>query len=249
MTRGVVKRWDAAKGFGFIGPDAGGPDVFVHVRELSDGEMLVQGSQVMFEAQPDPTRGPGKLRAKVCMGAVARTEAPPEARYVPHIPQVTPPPGAAAAEAPPPAGKRIFIQGLPTDMTEDAARKVFEPYGSIVSVQKATSPTGLGGAMLIEMEEVEHAQWLVDNVHENIPSGLKEPVHITFARGAGVPQFVPPPAHKVVAPPGSRPAAANGKGGGYWGGGGGNSWGGGDEWSNGWGPAKGGYSGYASRPY
>merc|ERR1719277_1244081 len=69
MTSGTVRRWDSQKGFGFIGPDAGGPDVFVHVRELTDGEMLVPGSRVQFEAALDPGRGPGKLRAKMCLGA------------------------------------------------------------------------------------------------------------------------------------------------------------------------------------
>eukprot|EP00449_Zooxanthella_nutricula_P013898 CAMPEP_0198510722 /NCGR_PEP_ID=MMETSP1462-20131121/14366_1 /TAXON_ID=1333877 /ORGANISM="Brandtodinium nutriculum, Strain RCC3387" /LENGTH=237 /DNA_ID=CAMNT_0044240063 /DNA_START=9 /DNA_END=719 /DNA_ORIENTATION=- len=69
MMSGTVRRWDSAKGFGFIGADCGGPDVFVHARELTDGDVLIPGSKVMFEAMLDVARGPGKYRAKLCLGA------------------------------------------------------------------------------------------------------------------------------------------------------------------------------------
>jgi len=68
MLTGKVKGWQDGRGFGFIVPDGGGPDVFVHVRELMDGQQLINGSSVMFEAQVDPNTG--KYRAKMCMGAV-----------------------------------------------------------------------------------------------------------------------------------------------------------------------------------
>jgi len=35
MNRGQLKKWDDDRGFGFIKPDDGAPDVFLHIRDLS----------------------------------------------------------------------------------------------------------------------------------------------------------------------------------------------------------------------
>jgi cold shock CspA family protein len=70
VIAGKVKRWDGAKGFGFLIPDGGGPDVFVHARELTDGEMLVDGAPVTFICEQDAQKGPGRFRAKNCTGVV-----------------------------------------------------------------------------------------------------------------------------------------------------------------------------------
>ncbi len=50
---GTVKWFDSAKGFGFIVPDAGGPDVFVEYTEVrGDGfRQLVQGQRVEFDVR------------------------------------------------------------------------------------------------------------------------------------------------------------------------------------------------------
>ena len=53
---GSVARYDADRGFGFITPDAGGPDLFVHVSVVS-GEALVAGERVRFRIRQSD-RGP-----------------------------------------------------------------------------------------------------------------------------------------------------------------------------------------------
>lgn len=45
---GVVARYDAERGFGFITPDAGGADLFVHMSVLVDGAPLEKGERVRF---------------------------------------------------------------------------------------------------------------------------------------------------------------------------------------------------------
>ena len=54
MTTGVVKFFNVSKGFGFIAPDGGGKDVFVHITALqrSGVQDLVEGQKVSFETAP-----------------------------------------------------------------------------------------------------------------------------------------------------------------------------------------------------
>lgn len=59
MAVGIVKFFNATKGFGFISPEDGGKDVFVHVSavEASGMRSLNEGQRVSFEVQPDK-KGP-----------------------------------------------------------------------------------------------------------------------------------------------------------------------------------------------
>ena len=51
MTQGTVKWFNGEKGFGFIAPDGGGADVFVHYSEIDAGgfRSLDEGQRVEFE--------------------------------------------------------------------------------------------------------------------------------------------------------------------------------------------------------
>lgn len=48
MAKGTVKFFNADKGFGFITPEGGGKDVFVHANDLG-GATLQEGTKVEFE--------------------------------------------------------------------------------------------------------------------------------------------------------------------------------------------------------
>lgn len=56
MTIGTVKFFNGAKGFGFISPEGGNKDVFVHVSAVEAAGMrsLSEGQKVSFDVQPDP---------------------------------------------------------------------------------------------------------------------------------------------------------------------------------------------------
>ena len=56
MSIGTVKFFNTTKGFGFIAPDGGGKDVFVHATAVETAGMrsLQEGQRVSFEVQSDP---------------------------------------------------------------------------------------------------------------------------------------------------------------------------------------------------
>jgi CspA family cold shock protein len=59
MTTGTVKWFNGQKGFGFIQPDDGGNDVFVHISAVERAGLagLAEGQKVNFEAKTDKMRG------------------------------------------------------------------------------------------------------------------------------------------------------------------------------------------------
>ncbi|PWL18572.1 cold-shock protein [Falsochrobactrum shanghaiense] len=64
MANGTVKFFNTTKGFGFIQPDDGAQDVFVHISavERSGLSSLHEGQKVSFEAVTD--RRSGKIAAE-----------------------------------------------------------------------------------------------------------------------------------------------------------------------------------------
>ncbi|MBI1359724.1 MAG: cold-shock protein [Alphaproteobacteria bacterium] len=59
MTTGTVKWFNTNKGYGFIQPDNGGKDVFVHASALEAAGMrgLDEGQKLSFEETPDKRSG------------------------------------------------------------------------------------------------------------------------------------------------------------------------------------------------
>jgi cold shock protein len=55
MTIGTVKFFNTSKGFGFITPEDGGKDVYVHASAVEAAGMhsLTEGQRVSFDIQPD----------------------------------------------------------------------------------------------------------------------------------------------------------------------------------------------------
>ncbi len=69
MTVGTVKFYNDQKGYGFIAPDDGGKDVFVHATALERAGMsgLREGQKVSFETQED--RKTGKIAVSTIQAA------------------------------------------------------------------------------------------------------------------------------------------------------------------------------------
>merc|ERR1740129_1129 len=65
---GTVKIWYEDKGFGFILPNHGGDDIFVHRSNLVDGSTLILGRPVTYEIQWNPLKN--KYGASQVRGAV-----------------------------------------------------------------------------------------------------------------------------------------------------------------------------------
>ncbi|MFO1187565.1 MAG: cold-shock protein [Alphaproteobacteria bacterium] len=59
MPTGVVKWFNGQKGYGFIAPDDGGSDVFVHISAVERAGLpgLRDGQKISYEIETDPRKG------------------------------------------------------------------------------------------------------------------------------------------------------------------------------------------------
>ena len=66
---GTVKFFNQSRGYGFITPDDGGKDVFLHISALQQSGLpaLDEGARVTFETEPD-RHGKGAQATNVQMG-------------------------------------------------------------------------------------------------------------------------------------------------------------------------------------
>lgn len=62
--KGIVKRWLDGRGYGFIQPEDGENEVFVHHSELVSVYDLKEGQEVEFEVEDSP-KGPRAVGVKV----------------------------------------------------------------------------------------------------------------------------------------------------------------------------------------
>jgi CspA family cold shock protein len=62
MSNGTVKWFNNSKGFGFIIPDDGGKDVFVHQSALTDE--IAEGDKVSYDVE-ESEKGPTAVNVKV----------------------------------------------------------------------------------------------------------------------------------------------------------------------------------------
>ncbi|MEV4756915.1 cold shock domain-containing protein [Micromonospora sp. NPDC049559] len=80
MSLGRVLRFDETRGYGFIAPDDGGEDVFVHANTLGEERHLfTPGTPVEYEATASE-RGLKALSVRISRTAATRTATVPAAR-------------------------------------------------------------------------------------------------------------------------------------------------------------------------
>ncbi len=107
VVQGEVIRFDQAKGYGFIAPDSGGEDVFLHANDLLDEKYLIRpGAVVEFVLEPGE-RGPKASSVHV----------------------VSPAPGSATPAGPPAGPPPAAFVGSPAPGSLAAVRDPFHPPG------------------------------------------------------------------------------------------------------------------------
>jgi CspA family cold shock protein len=67
--QGTVKFFNAEKGYGFIKPDDGGRDIFVHITAVEHAGLrsLAEGQRISFEIEPDK-KGKGPKAVALQLG-------------------------------------------------------------------------------------------------------------------------------------------------------------------------------------
>ncbi|MGE5064613.1 MAG: cold-shock protein [Myxococcales bacterium] len=81
MTTGTVKFFNESKGYGFIAPDGGGQDAFVHISAVENSGMqtLRQDQRVSYELQEDRRGKMAAVNLKPADAAAEEQSAEPQA--------------------------------------------------------------------------------------------------------------------------------------------------------------------------
>eukprot|EP00930_Biecheleria_cincta_P055483 TRINITY_DN41800_c0_g1_i1.p1 TRINITY_DN41800_c0_g1~~TRINITY_DN41800_c0_g1_i1.p1 ORF type:complete len:326 (+),score=53.20 TRINITY_DN41800_c0_g1_i1:42-980(+) len=156
---GVVRAWYEDRGFGFIAPDGGGEDVFIHEKQLGEGLALTPGTPVCYELGVSGASGkPTANKCTALNGASPTMASGPEAT------------------------DNLFICGLPLDITPEKVKETFAQYGTVTSLKLLPDRVGKADkSVLVRMADIPEATWLVENLNGNIPTGLTNPVSVRYA--------------------------------------------------------------------
>ena len=78
MTTGTVKFFNENKGYGFIQPDDGGTDAFVHITAVERGGMrtLLQDQRISYDLQQDNRGKMSAVNIRPAEDAAAQSAAP-----------------------------------------------------------------------------------------------------------------------------------------------------------------------------
>jgi cold shock CspA family protein len=176
---GVVKAWIDNRGMGFITPHSGGEDLFVHRSMLADGQTLIIGAQVSYDAGWDQMKNKGTAQ---------------NVRGASQIPQQ--------------AQDNLYISGLPNELSEEKLWQTFGQYGTVTNAKLLSDNGSPFRVALVKMADPQQAQWMIMNLDGNIPLGLENVIGVKYAagdRGA----TGPPKPTQVLPPSWGAPAAAH----------------------------------------
>jgi len=205
--RGTIKAWSESLDSGLIRPDGvddGVLDVVVTRSALVGAATLTEGATVKFDAQwSEPLQ---KFEATACVvtggpGDMPASDPAPPTSVSPSdlvnaaLAAVGQNQGGdwsggywPAAEA----SDNLFIAGLPKHIDDASVQKVFGAYGNIVRCKVLPDQGYPDRVALVQMEDINRAKWMVDNLHNNIPVGLNTAITVRYkhsrpgTRGANV---------------------------------------------------------------
>ncbi len=166
MSSGTVKFFNAAKGFGFIAPDDGGQDVFVHVSavERSGLNGLNEGDTVNFDLEQDRRSG------KAAAVNLEVTGSSPVAPRGPGGPRSAPRGGDSYASRPPRAEYGGGGGGGQTSGSGQGTVKWFNQTKGFGFIQ----PSDGGGDIFVHISAVERAGLRSLNEGQNVSYELEQ---------------------------------------------------------------------------